>query len=215
MHATYLFYAPNADIDAVVEGFTEWIERNGDENNWYELLCAINSHGETRELATRGDWRGRALLASKLLSVRYTTEPTPEKIAGALHGKTTFEDFKVFAWVIAGYEVCFCLERDDPALSFFSERGIARLYPNVRRPFLEKLLEVVRREYNKARVDLEKNWMMSYRRRRLALIFENLKSARNPPFIDEGTPYDFRCFDLTGWVDEGPGECILAVDIHT
>ncbi len=52
MHATYLFYAPNSDMDAVVEGFKKWIECNGDDNNWYELLCAINNNEETEKLTT-------------------------------------------------------------------------------------------------------------------------------------------------------------------
>ena len=121
MHATYLFYAETDDLDELIEAFREWAERNCDENNWYQELCAINSRGEKRKLAPPGDYRGRDIVAEELLKTTYPTENmTPERIANALHGDgATLEDFKVFAWLIVAADVQLYLGEDSPEYDFF------------------------------------------------------------------------------------------------
>jgi len=73
LHAIYLFWVPTNDLEELISAFEEWIAKNGDENNWYMMLCAINSKGETKLLAEEGDWRGRDHTAAELLRMSYPT----------------------------------------------------------------------------------------------------------------------------------------------
>lgn len=223
MHAIYLFRASTDNIDEVITAFELWIEEVGDDNNYFELLCALNSKGERRLLATKGDWRGRDEVAEELLRTIYpSSDATPEEIASHLKGEATLNDFKEFAWELCEYEICSlyttiiksadkikikgkCLgefgDKKDRAQNF-----IARF---------TELVKEVERELGRS-ISVTDDLLLSYQVRKLFELYENLKHAKNLPFIENGNPYEYRCFDLDGFINEKAGqETILAVDIHT
>lgn len=84
MHATYLFRAKTDDIDETVSRFESWIAEWGDENNWWELLYAVNSKGQKRILVRDLDWKDRA--------------------EGLLENYPTVGDMKRFAWMQMAYD---------------------------------------------------------------------------------------------------------------
>jgi hypothetical protein len=56
----------------------------------------------------------------------------------------------------------------------------------------------------------------SFDRLHIVWMFEKVVQARNPPFVENGTPYNARAFNLLAYTTgERVGESILVADIHT
>ena len=222
MHAVYLFYVKTDNIDENIRVFEDWCGSKCDENNWMMPLCAINSKGESRILAEDNDWRSRDETARELLTETYPvkTKKTAEQIASEIQSTATIEDFKVLAWLIVASDVKEFTPKKYPQRKFFENKNIINLYPDIKEQFLENMRVVIADLYSNVPqfgpkpVDV---FLASYMRSTLTFIYENIFNSLNPPFIDRGTPYKYRCFDLTGYIDDvsPDGESILAVDIHT
>jgi len=220
-HAVYLFYAKTDDIDAVVSAFETWIDERGDENNWWMLLCAINSKGESVNLADEGDYRGRDELAEYLLKMSYPVYGGDEGIiVSKIHGHATIEDFKMYAWDIAANEMSYCIPRSYPEYEFLDKikdhMNKFNSMKELENAILNTSLSAIRKMYSNINFEPKKDPLTSDRRH-LVWMFETiLECPRLRPFVLYGTPYDFRCFDICDYVSGSKnGETILAVDIHT
>lgn len=64
MHATYCFLSNSDDPLSEFELLAD-NEYVFDENNWYQPMCIVNSHGVITKLCPDGDWRGRSKFANK------------------------------------------------------------------------------------------------------------------------------------------------------
>lgn len=219
MHAVYLFYAKTNDLDEIVEAFDEWINDRGDDNNWYTSLCAINSKGQVKIFVDDRNHRGLKKKAEELLKINYPIYVKNESvIVSKLQGYATIEDFKMFAWDIAAYELSMCIPKEYQEHGFLYDlkkymcrfRDIKELEHGVS----YAVLSAIKTMYSE--VDPQ-NPVPSYKRRRLVWLFENILMCPNlKPFVSDGTPYDFRCFDITDYISEKKGEeSILSVNIHT
>ena len=221
MHGVYLFYVETSDIDENIRVFDDWCDNKCDENNWMMPLCAINSKGESRILAETNDWRARDKAARELLTETYPvkTKKTAEQIASEIQSTGTIEDFKVLAWLIAASDVKEFIPKQYPQRKFFERKNIINLYPDIKEQFLENMRVVITDLYSNVPHESKSReaFLASYMRSSLTFIYENILNSLNPPFIDRGTPYEYRCFDLTGYIDDASpdGESIMAVDIHT
>lgn len=235
MHGIYLFRVTTNDIQEALGAFMAWIDKRGDENNWFEPLCAINKSGHTKLLASKGDWRGRdATAASLLREIQGVGEDdTTEDVARKLCGEATISDLKIFAWKIVVNDVssdyAFLasevkkIDRGPPYIKF--ERGIEDSFKinnielkQMPKVFLERMDELIeeikpidtRSLYGafKSRLMRTRGWFKQTKREKL-------------PFIRFGTPYDFRAFDLDHYLcdknssSQKDGETVFAVDIHT
>ena len=211
MHALYPFYANTSDIDLTIEKFEEWAEFHCDENNWWSLVCAVNSKGERRAL--RQD-------AERVLSMSFPIRPTgdlAEYVATRLEPgfKTTVDDLKAFAWICVIYDIDLYLERGE---TIMTEEEVFNLYPNVRDELLRRLRDTIIRKYKEVEIPpKEDDFLGGYSRVKLSKIFNFLCRSDPPPFtVLDATPYEYRCHRL--YVKEGEGklgETILIVDIHT
>ncbi len=207
-------------------------EFSGRQNNWYMMLCAINSNGETKLLAEKGDWRGRDQTAEELLKMTYPkfSMGKRELLAAIPPTRATVEDFKMFAWDIVAWEFSCFIPKEYPEFKFFEKfKDIISNFSNneeLARSFLKYALSSIQKLYSELSVDAyldEKpgenaDYLWGYRRQRLVWMFEHLlRDSELRPFIFDGTPYDYRCFDLRYYFDkdEWNGESVLAVDIHT
>jgi len=200
VHANYFFYVPTWDIDEAISAFESWADENCDENNWWMLLYAVNDRGERRVLAEEGDWRGR-------------DEYAREKVAQ----KPTVETVWKEAWLSCAWEVDFSEEERKE----LAEKRLNDIAPF----FLVKLLEKIREMYNELLPKLicgetlndYEHVLRKRRTRYFEEIFEIYRTSYGkPPFVFYGTPYEFRAFDLSFYLDEKKnGTTILVVDIHT
>ena len=207
-------------------------ESSGRQNNWYMMLCAINSEGETKFLAERGDYRGRDQTAEELLKMTYPkfSMGKRELIASIPPAHATVEDFKMFAWDITAWEFSCFIPKEYPEFKLFKslKNVLSNFSSNeeLTRWFLKYALSSIQKLYSeldvneyfdeKARENVD--YLRGYERERLVWMFEHLlRDSELRPFIFSGTPYDYRCFDLRYYFDrdEWHGESVLAVDIHT
>jgi hypothetical protein len=199
--------------------FEEWIERNGDDNNWFEPLFGVNSKGETEILASPGDWRNRD---SKAKSLVEDTRTPPEETDRPIN----IDDAKCFAWI--------CVAVDSlPQLSAYAlgqpkgkekeireemERLTLEEWPEW---YMDMAIPKLKEMYNRldtGTVLNEEEDPDKFDRKQLSTAFEKLHIALNYydkrlPFAEGGTPYEYRAFRLFG--ADGEGETVLAVDIHT
>ena len=196
------------------------------------MLCAINSNGEAKLLAEKGDWRGRDQIAEELLKMTYPkfSIGKRELLAAIPPTRATVEDFKMFAWDITAWEFSCFIPKEYPEFKFFEKfKDIISNFSNneeLARSFLKYALSSIQKLYSEIDVDAcldEKarenvDYLQGYERERLVWMFEHLlRDSELRPFIFDGTPYDYRCFDLRDYFDrdEWTGESVLAVDIHT
>ena len=198
MHADYFFYVPTKDINKAISAFESWAERHCDENNWWMLLYAVNSDNERRVLAEEGDWRERDKYAKEMVA----RDPTIETVWKG-------------AWLACAWEVGFSEEEMEELV----KRNLNDMAPF----FLVKLLEKIKEAYDELlprlicgeQLGIYDHWLRKRRTSYFEEIFEVYHTSGKPPFVFRGTPYEFRAFDLTPYVDEEDGVTILVVDIHT
>lgn len=227
MHAIYLFRGFTNDINKVVDAFYSWIEERGDSNNWYDLICAVNSNGD---FVSFNENYNKAI--TKILDVPYG-EPTPEEIALRIKGEPTINDFKRLAWEICIYEVAELyvsimsnakkIKSGAPYRKFFTKNLKRFKFKNnshLAEQFIKtfKLLVVeVEKELGYS-ISITNDILLNYKIRKLFNLYESLTlEIETLPFIIHGTPYDFRCFEISHLLDvkNKNEETILAVDIHT
>lgn len=203
MHADYYFYAPTKNIDEAVSAYEEWAKECCDENNWWTMLYAVNSDGERRVLTEEGDWRGRDKYAAAEISKGPTVETLWKKA------------WKACAWEVELFEEWEWDEADKIPLERWPAFFLTTLLEKIREMYDELLPNLICGEES----DLWKHYLRRRRTRYFERIFFDLHLYHdgNPPFVKEGTPYDFRAFDLTPYVEEEDDEAvtILVVDIHT
>jgi len=211
MHALYPFYARTSDIDLTIKKFEEWAEIYCDENNWWRLICAINSKEERRVLTPGGE---------KILSMSYPIKPTgdiAEYVATRLEPgfKATIDDLKAFAWLCVIYDINLYLMSDK---GIMDDDEVFNLYPNIRDELLKRLRNIIIEKYNEVEIPPPKDSVLlaSYSLFKLSKIFHLLYTSELPPFASDATPYEYRCHYLYVREGEGkPGETLLIVDIHT
>ena len=162
--------------------------------------------GRALQLCGEDDWRGRSWLGEKLAAM---PESERWEYARLLALQCAANDFELEG------RPSFSLDDKSPDPDYFSNFDA----------LLAKVLELVPAKLSelwgkgallhKTEEGERDNWMIRYRREKMSRHYSLLSRAveyGHAPFADEGTPYDYRCFDLTR--DEG-GNAILFVDIHT
>lgn len=228
MYAVYLFRALTNNISSVVDAFHHWIDERGDSNNWYNLICAVNSNGDFASFSTDVDY---SWLTTRTLDI-FNDEPTPEYIASRLKGELTVRDLKKLAWKICIYDVVDLyttimsmaknIKSGEPFREFLSEnlkkfkfnsnRCLARQFIKT---FKHLVLEV---EMELGRtISVTENILLNYTVTKLFKLYEVLSlETKTLPFITYGTPYDYRCFEISHLLDvkNKKKETILVVDIH-
>lgn len=212
MHALYFFWAPTRDLKSIVEGFEDWASENCDENNWYETLLAVNDDGDYMILTE--DRRGEA---EDVLKTMYPLDnPTPVELACRIKKIATVRDLKKLAWFCTFSDAIFyapdCV-RKDLEVAFDKNVVVNMTLEELNKYFRAVMLKAVRKMY--------RYWseqpLDSFDRMKLVWILEKIVQSMHPPFVDDGTPYNARAFNLewcTGGHEDG-GESILVADIHT
>lgn len=212
MHALYLFWASTGDLKSILEGFNCWASENCDENNWHTMLVAVNSEGDYLILSEE-----RRSEAEDILKTRYPLDnPTPAELACRIHNIATVRDLKKLAWFCTFSDVVFyapdCVRKDLEA-AFHRDVVVNMTLEELNKYFRAVMLKAVRKMY--------RYWseqpLDSFYRMKLVWILEKIVQSMHPPFVDDGTPYNARAFNLewyTGGHEDG-GESILVADIHT
>lgn len=236
MHATYLFLVENDDIELAREAFKTWLGERGDENNWYQEVCAVNSKGNAEILCPDGDRRGRDKLAKSLVSSIRESESIddPEKAAKKFKGQATISDLKVFAWECVAVDTLptltgFALASPDKEEAKIQEEMEGLNLNEWPTWYVDKALQLIKKAYGKLDTEQifsvedymdESNYssgITGYKRKKLVNSFEKVVESiryNRAPFTESGNPYDYRAFFIPYDAEEDE-ESVLAVDIHT
>ena len=209
-HATYLFLIDKHPSDLREEDAEELFSDlksdfdvlygydRCDENNWYTVYGAVTKDG-------------RFLGTDEFVESWTKSYPDPER---------RFEALLRFAVSCMAYEMEIC-GVDKFALPGDSDKETP-LDKMSRADLIEAIYEEVPKALAKAYAQFTRDAkdsfdMAGYRRARLAQMFERFHYATIKPFATEGSPYEYRCFDLREDSDAGfdANSVILLVDIHT
>jgi len=219
MHATFSFLLSldrSDDVEAQARScFDSWQEHHCDENNWYELMTLV-VQGESAkdhrifQMATDKDWRGRDSL-----------------FGGVVKKQESGEDVWTWSWKFALETIAIDMGISGPQIMLGPvtdmheerQRCAAMSFDDLVLHIHSKLPTLISDGFRSLGLPPEKRtfdveeWDL-FEKTRHYMFFRQIST--HPPFSDSGTPYDYRCFDLTGH-GEGDGEpnAILFVDIHT
>ena len=211
MHGTYIFQSETDNFTQLVSTFERWMDRKGDQNNWYKILLAMDENGEYKRQIEHSDWRGRD---------EYTDELVEKLDSG--------KDIQEYAWEIVAHDFfpsdrfsnLMGLSPDEEETEF--EKTIKDLpLEDWEEFFVDNALPILKEDYQKLETDKlikdEYDSFVNYRRRNRTRIFEavvNSMQYDHAPFIDSGDPYDYRTFKLYS-NGESDMKSYLFVDIHT
>jgi len=211
MHGTYIFHSKVQDFSALRLAFERWIEDNGDSNNWYKILFAMDDKGNHKRFIGKEDFRGRG---------KYTDE--------LVEGLNSGKDIQEYAWRIVANDF-FPSDKFSNVMGMSPEKEETEFEKTIKdlpledweEFFVDNALSFLRKDYRKLETDKlvkdEYDSFVNYRRRNRAKIFEavvNSMDYGHAPFIDGGDPYDYRTFKLYGNEGADTGS-YLFVDIHT
>lgn len=199
-HAVYSFYlhvnpeAPDKEIKDEIRDAFEVFQDRLDENNWFTLLSAVTQDNREFFFETT-DWH--------------------------IPGPNVWERGRRFA--IGTVALDMGVGPDDESLE--DERNFDELKEAIMRVVPKRLSEMYARGALWPDVDPDPDvnrdqFITRYERGKWAQQFERFLmslSYYECPFAGDGTPYDYRCFDLSGGApaEEGLIPAILFVDIHT
>ena len=207
MHAFYYFLVPTNDADKAVRAFYEWAETHCDENNWYELVCAVNEENAIRTF-DKGFYK--RLEDGTLKASDWTFE--------SVHRK---------AWRSTLYELFFYDDEEtyNKVVKEFEKEPLDKWAPKL----ISMLIDLVQEAYEDLLPNLvtgEEDVLVAMKRWQYVIALETLleiqRDRRTPPFAYDVpfflTPYKWRCFDLRHYVTSSEaekGRTVLVVDIHT
>jgi hypothetical protein len=212
MHQTFWFRVAVPKDDGLdelkssaVDSFETYINRHGDENNWYQEEMLLLADGTVLSLCSDDDYRGRSALAEHYLRL-----PLEDRWSRAIHSATL--------------SVALDLEIGGSTSFWFG--ALPEETKRVLDQPTEQLTEAILREAPRRLVQLyedviagsgQDRWPgeRSYTRRKVARIFETFHQATHKPFAEAMSPYDYPCFDLVEHLEDGEQVALLAVDIHT
>ena len=204
MHALYYFLVPTNDASEAVEAFHKWAEKHCDENNWYELVCAVN---EENTLTTFNKELLKRLKDGSIKASDWTIESIHRKAwKSILYDLFFYDDEKVYEKVVKEFE-------KEPLNRWASK-------------LINMLIDLVQEAYEDLLPNLvtgEEDFSTCMRRRQYVIALETLleiqRDKETPPFGYDFpfflTPYNWRCFDLRYYTEVREGKTILVVDIHT
>lgn len=208
MHGTYIFQAETHNFAQLVATFERWMEENGDQNNWYEILFAMDENGVYHKYVESGDWRGR-----------------DEYTKGLVEKLGSEKDIQEYAWEIVAHDF-FPYDRFSNLMPDEEETEFEKTIKDLpledwEEFFVDNALPILKEDYRKLETDkLVKNEydsLLNYRRKNRVKIFEGIVHSMeygHAPFIDYGDPYDYRTFKLYS-NGESDMKSYLFVDIHT
>lgn len=209
MHGTYLFLLSDIQdgdtaLDQATAKFTElYAERFCDENNWWSVLEVAVEDGGSYAASSDKPRRRPPLsfeAAWKLAAqVAYTELGTYMELG-----------INPFSFGQRGQEE----ERiDQLEPTQLIDEGLARACQELADRYRQLSgAAVLTGAPSSGPLNLD---MEDWRRRRLAEVVEAIRCGPHRPFADEMcSPYQYRCFDLTGGESDAPF-AILLVDIHT
>jgi hypothetical protein len=212
MHQTFWFrVAIPKDADpeelksSALESFEEYINRHGEENNWYQEEMLLLADGTVLSLCSDDDYRGRGVLADHYLAL-----PLEDRWSRAIHSATL--------------SVALDLEIGGSNSLWFGEPPEET--QRVLKQSTEQLTEAILREAPRRIAQLyeelitgsgQDRWPgeRNYLRLKVARIFETFHEATHKPFAEAMSPYDYPCFDLVEPLEVPQQVALLAVDIHT
>ena len=204
MHALYYFLVPTNDASEAVEAFHRWTEKHCDENNYHELVCAVN---EENSLTAFNKELLKRLKDGSIKASDWTIESVHRKAwKSILYDLFFYDDEKVYEKVVKEFE-------KEP-LNRWTSKLISMLIDLVQEAYEDLLPNLVTGEENFS--TYMKRWQYVIA---LETLLEIQRSRRTPPFAYDNpfflTPYNWRCFDLRYYTEARKGETILVVDIHT
>ncbi len=200
MHSRYVFLARGTrDLSDVKWEFDTWLGENGDGNVSGRAMFALNDEGDSEVFVD--DYKGLDELSKELLE-RY---PSVEML-------------KRYGWLCTVEESLFSFPEYDDELKEAVETDVLRdlELDRIGAWFIELALDKVRDLYIGLELGDEELLKSSYRRLTLVRYLENFVyygPHLELPFMDQGSPYHFRCFQLMD--SDGEGETVLVADIHT
>lgn len=199
MHAVYHFLV-NVDLSQpeeaiksdVMATFNSYADNHCDENNWWAEIDIVTADNRVLDLEGGARWH-----ATDNSSFEYAKLHALRCVANDMNL------FETSGFSIGGQD-----EGGKKIDSLDFDGLLQAIKTEVPRTLAEgygKLAEGV----------VDSDWISHYRRKKLGDHFERLMESRDGkvPFVDPASPYQYRCFDLTGYEQEG--NAILRVDIHT
>lgn len=203
MHAVYFFLMSLEDADDLEgaellanaeETFSGRFSDNLDENNWWTAQAVVCEDGASA-ISSEIENPDYPLEDFQTLR-RIATQAVITDLSSHLHGVW---DVNPLAFGARG--------ADETRMD---QMTLAELLTEVGRKVPPALSEM----YARMSVDGGAHGdLQGYQRRRAVEIFERLLGCDTPPFASDGTPYEYRAFDLT-WGEDGR-KAIFLVDIHT
>ena len=212
MHQTFWFRVsvPKGvgaeDCKGEAQGTLEdYMNRHGDENNWYQEEMLLLEDGTVIQLCDGADYRGRDGLAEHYLSL-----PPDKRWANAIKAATT----SVALDLGIGGGSAFWIGEPDEATRAVLEATAEQLTERIHR---EAPVNLARMYQDLAEGRVKDKWPdeQAYLRRKYSRVFEMFLAAGCKPFAEPATPYDYPSYDLTEDSDNARQVALLAVDIHT
>jgi hypothetical protein len=212
MHQTFWFRVAvpkDADPEELAisarESLEEYINRYGDENNWYQEEMLLLSDGTVVELCAEDDYRGRSDLAEHYLCL-----PPEDRWNRAIHSATLSVALDLEIGGSNGLWIGDPPEETKRVLAQTTEQLTQAILRDTPRRLVQLYEDVI------AGLEQER-WAgeRGYTRRKVARIFETFHQATHKPFAAAMSPYDYPCFDLVEPLEVPQQVALLAVDIHT
>lgn len=215
MHAKYSFLLTLDDKDAdqkdlledAIGQFEHWASSHCDDNNWSQPLVLITKKGQILQACEGGDWRGRDEVYADVVE-RAGDKPFDWAMRFALN--CVVNELRCFdiPWMSLGEPKEDEKKEQERLDSLSFEKLVEEIHHNC-----TKQLALAYRDLHNGKP--AKDTLDDWKRRTLARSYEIFRGADRKPFSDNGTPYEYRAFDLTKYQGSDEDEAILIVDIHT
>jgi hypothetical protein len=213
MHAANCFLLSLEGDDPVKDAKSQlnnWANRRCDENNWYKEEVLITRKGDIIQMCEDGDWRGREEVGHY---VKANAGSAPFEWARRFTLNCVCTDLDVFD--LPRFSIIPPTNEQEAMRKKLDEMSFGDLIQYIDETVPKKLSRIYA---EMKRDNPPDDWLADYKRRRMVDTFERYYSTHTKPFSCDGTPYEYRAFDLTGGDDLneiGDSAAIMIVDIHT